>query len=156
MLTNLSEPEVRLLPMGVAFVFSLVGPMIYGHLLQKQANAELCSFLHGVSMFGILVGSISAGQYALDAYGEMSNEIFIAGMCFKNFAFYGLTWYVNNWIAGNGAQQMFFVVGGTSGFAVRSFRNAADLVFACHPHVYLREKVEKPLGEICTSNLLQC
>ena len=116
---NLSEPEVRLLPMGVGFVFSLLGPMIYGHLLQVQANAELCSFLHGVSMFGILVGSISTAEYALDAYREMSNEIFIAAMCFKNFSFYGLTWFINNWIAENGPQQVFFVVGGTNGFVVR-------------------------------------
>jgi hypothetical protein len=61
------------------------------------------------------VGSISAAEYALDAYREMPNEIFIAAKCFKSFSFYGLTWY-NNWIAGNGAQQVFFVVGVTSAF----------------------------------------
>jgi len=115
---HLSEPEVRLIPMAVALVISMIGVMIYGHLLQEQANAELCSFLHGISVFGLLVGTISACEYALDAYRDASNEIFVAAMAFKNFMFYGLTWYINVWIGKNGPQQVFLVLGGTTGFAV--------------------------------------
>jgi hypothetical protein len=69
-----------------------------------------------------MCGRIETHTY-FGAYREMSNEISIAVMCFKNFSFYGLTWYVNNRIAGNGAQQVFFVVGGTSGFVVRRLRD---------------------------------
>jgi len=57
--------------------------------------------------------STSVIVYALDAYRESSNEIFIMNMFFKNFLFYGLSLFVNNWAAADGAGDVYSVFGGT-------------------------------------------
>jgi hypothetical protein len=104
--------------MGLSLVFSAVGLFVYGYMLHKLASPEVASFFHGISLFGIIIGTITTAEYALDAYRDMANEIFIMAMVFKNFMFYGISWYVNNWIAEKGPEQMFFVIGGISIFVV--------------------------------------
>jgi hypothetical protein len=104
--------------MGIALIFSTMGLFVFGYMLHQLASPEVAAFFYGISTFGILIGSTSTLGYALDAYRDMSNEIFIASMAFKNFMFYGLSWYINPWIAENGPEQVFYVLGGTSAFVV--------------------------------------
>jgi hypothetical protein len=100
--------------MVFALVFSGIGLFVYGYMLQTQASPEVCSVFHGIMLFGILIGAITTSGYALDAYRELSNEIFIMAMVFKNFLFYGMSYFVNNWVAERGPEQMFDVLGGIS------------------------------------------
>ena len=117
--------------MSLVIVFSSVGLFVYGYLCHQFASAELCAFLDGILAFGVTIGLISLGQYALDAYRDLSNEIFIMTMTFKNFLFYGLTWFVNDWIAKKGREQMFFVWGGIDIFVVRLKIFPSMLIFQC-------------------------
>jgi hypothetical protein len=104
--------------MVFSLVFSSIGLFMYGHLLAIQASAIVCAVFHGIMLFGILIGAITTSGYALDAYRELSNEIFIMAMVFKNFLFYGMSYFVNNWVAQKGPEQMFNVLGGISAFFV--------------------------------------
>jgi len=105
--------------MPIAFVFSTMGLFVYGYMLHTLSSPEVAALFNGILFFGILCGAITTAEYALDAYRDISNEIFIAAMMFKNFMFYGLSWFVNEWIAEKGPEQMFFVLGGIAAFVVR-------------------------------------
>lgn len=65
-------------------------------------------------MAGVLIGSISSISYALDAYRESSNELFIMNMLFKNFMFYGISYVANDWVVREGPFNVLAVCGGTS------------------------------------------
>jgi hypothetical protein len=60
-----------------------VGMFVYGYMLETRASAILCSFFWGWMMFGVLIGGISPMSYALDAFRDISNELFIMNMLFK-------------------------------------------------------------------------
>jgi len=110
------EPEFRLVFMAPAAVACGLGMFLFGYTLSIGASAELCSFLQGVMMFGVLIGIFSTLSYGLDSFRNQSNEIFVMNMLFKNFMFYGLSNFANNWVAAAGPTQIMYVFGGTSLF----------------------------------------
>jgi hypothetical protein len=112
------EPEFRLFPMVICLIFTVLGLTLYGYGLQQHWNPPLTAIVHGVMLFGILIGVISSSAYILDGYRDLSNEVFIMCMAFKNFFFYGMSYYVNNWIATGGPMQMFGVFAGISAFVI--------------------------------------
>jgi len=93
---NLSEPEFRLVHMILALICCGVGMFGYGHFTQVGAAATTCAVFQGIMMTGVLIGTISPVAYALDAYRDSSNEIFIMNMLFKNFLFYGMSYVAND------------------------------------------------------------
>jgi len=107
------EPEYRLLPMAIALL-SGVGLMGFGALAEAQKSLYACATMHGLALFGIVAATTSASSYALDAYREMSSEIFVAGIIYKNFLFYGFSYFVNSWTARSGPAEVFYVFGGVA------------------------------------------
>ena len=105
------EPEYRLLPM-LAGLLSGAGLMAFGHLAQHYASYYATATVHGLVLFGIVAITIATSGYALDAFREMSSEIFVAGIVFKNFLFYAFSYFVNNWTATAGPAVVFDVFGG--------------------------------------------
>lgn len=57
-----------------------------------------------------------ANSYVVDAYRELSSEMFISNMMFKNFLFFGYSYFVNNWTAIKGPGEVFYVWGGLTLF----------------------------------------
>ncbi|KUJ16570.1 serine/threonine kinase 16 [Mollisia scopiformis] len=110
------EPEFRLVFMGLAGVVGGIGMFLFGYAMAVGANAILCAFLQGVMMVGVLVGIFATLSYGLDAFRNQSNEIFIMNMLFKNFMFYGLSNFANNWVEAKGPEQIMYVFGGTTIF----------------------------------------
>lgn len=53
-----------------------------------------------------------ANSYVIDAYRELSSEMFISNMMFKNFLFYGYSYFVNSWTATAGPGEVFYVLAG--------------------------------------------
>ncbi|KAF7553261.1 hypothetical protein G7Z17_g3769 [Cylindrodendrum hubeiense] len=107
------EPEFRL----VTCVFGLLcGASLFGFgaVSQSQGNIYIIDFMWGLTLFGtaFIIGPCST--YALDAFRGMSNEIFIANVMFKNFLFYGYSYFVNNWTGSAGPVPPFFTFGGIS------------------------------------------
>ena len=94
-------------------VLYTAGMIGYGWAIQHGLNVYGCVTLYGMMLGGGLICSTSVIVYALDAYRDSSNEIFIMNMFFKNFLFYGLSLFVNNWAAADGAGDVYSVFGGT-------------------------------------------
>lgn len=112
------EPEFRLFPMIFCLVFTVLGLALYGYGLQQYWNPPVTAVIHAIMLFGILIGAIASSAYILDAFRDLSNEVFIMAMAFKNFFFYGMSYYVNNWIVVGGPVQMFGVMAGISAFVI--------------------------------------
>ena len=110
------EPEYRLL-ISVLGVASGAGLFGYGYVTQNSGSPYVAATVHGVIIFGVMALIVATSSYALDAYRDMNNEIFIMGMMSKNFLLYGFTYFINNWLARTGPQHVFNVFGVT-GFAV--------------------------------------
>lgn len=105
------EPEFRLVPIIFGFIG---GPALmgYGVVLLHKGNMYLADFLWGMALFGIVFVTTPSSSYAVDAFRDMSSEIFIAGMMFKNFLFYAYSYFVNDWTADAGAAVPFYTFGG--------------------------------------------
>lgn len=112
------EPEFRLFPMIISLIFTVLGLSLYGYGLRQYWNPPVTAVVHAAMLFGILVGAITSSAYILDAFRDLSNEVFIMAMAFKNFFFYGMTYYVNNWIIKGGPLQMFGSFAGISAFVI--------------------------------------
>jgi hypothetical protein len=112
------EPEFRLFPMILCLIFTVLGLTLYGYGLQQYWNPPLTAIVHAVMLFGILIGAISSSAYILDGFRDLSNEVFIMAMAFKNFFFYGMSYYVNDWIVTGGPMQMFGTFAGISAFVI--------------------------------------
>ena len=80
---KLSEPEFRLVFMIPACIACGFGMFFFGYTLEVGSPAELCAFLQGVMMVGVLIGIFSTLSYGLDSFRSESNEIFVMNMVFK-------------------------------------------------------------------------
>lgn len=105
------EPEYRLVMMPLG-IFAGAAMMGWGVACQNHVNVYASATLHGLNMFGILAVAISAASYGLDAFRSLSGEMFVAGIIYKNFLFYGFSNFVNSWVARSGPAQVFYVLGG--------------------------------------------
>ncbi len=97
-------------------IFCSFGMFFFGYTLAHGSAAELCAFLQGVMMVGVLIGIFATLSYGLDSFRGQSNEIFVMNMLFKNFMFYGLSNFANPWVFDSGPEQIMYVFGGTSLF----------------------------------------
>ena len=113
-MSNSSEPEFRLIHMIGATIGCGVGMFGYGHFVQIGASAYVCALFQGIMMCGVLIGTIAPVSYALDAYRDASNEIFIMNMFLKNFLFYGISYVANDWVARDGPFVVLAACGGSS------------------------------------------
>jgi MFS family permease len=77
------EPEFRLVFMLPAGIACGIGMFLFGYTLEIGAAAEVCAFLQGVMMVGVLIGIFSTLSYGLDSFRSQSNEIFVMNMLFK-------------------------------------------------------------------------
>jgi MFS family permease len=109
------EPEYRLLVV-LGSLLTGVGLMAFGYLAQHQMSYYATATVHGIALFGIICATVGTSAYALDAYRSMSNEVFIMGMVYKNFLFYGFSYFVNDWTARSGPAEVFYVFGGVAFF----------------------------------------
>ncbi|KAL1970841.1 hypothetical protein VTN77DRAFT_2675 [Rasamsonia byssochlamydoides] len=101
----------------LAQIFSYPPYNLSTSFTQEGKSYYATATMHGVALFGIMFGTTTTGGYVLDAFREMSNEVFIMAMVFKNFLFYVFSYFVNEWTARAGPAQVFYVFGGVA-FAV--------------------------------------
>lgn len=108
------EPEYRLLGM-IPAVTIVIGLCLFGHFAEQGSSFYLTAFFHGMDLFGIVVAAISASTYVLDSFRDISSEVFIMNMVFKNFLFYGFSYFVNDWTATKGPAIVFYVFAAAAG-----------------------------------------
>jgi hypothetical protein len=107
------EPEYRLLGM-IPAVAVIIGLCLFGYFAEQGASYYLTAFCHGMDLFGIVCACIAASTYVLDAFRDISAEVFIMNMVFKNFLFYAFSYFVNDWTAKKGPAEVFYVFAGIS------------------------------------------
>ncbi|KAH7137413.1 major facilitator superfamily domain-containing protein [Dactylonectria estremocensis] len=107
------EPEFRLL---ILLLGCLTGPGViaFGYLAENGDSYYATSACHGVAMFGVTVVAVLTSNYILDAFRNLSNEVFISSMMFKNFLLFGMSYFINDVVAENGPQYTFKWFGGTA------------------------------------------
>ncbi|KAH0352804.1 hypothetical protein KCU83_g3382, partial [Aureobasidium melanogenum] len=105
------EPEYRLVVMLGGFLMG-GGLIAWGYMAEHGVNLYACVTVHGIVLVGVVSICTAATAYALDAYRDMSNEIFIAIMLFKNVVLYGFSEFVNGWTASAGPFVVYSVFGG--------------------------------------------
>ncbi|KAF3387328.1 hypothetical protein F1880_001413 [Penicillium rolfsii] len=107
------EPEFRL-PL-IIFAFICTGGLFgFGTVAQAEGNIFLIDFMWGMTLVGITFAVGPCSAYAIDAFRDMSNEIFVANVMFKNFQFFGYSYFINDWITQDGVASPFYVFGGVS------------------------------------------
>ena len=104
-----SEPEFRMLTLPIGTVLYTAGTFGYGFAVGNGQSLYLCNFLYGMMLCGGIITSSTVIVYALDAYRDSSNEIFIMNMLYKNFFYFGMSHFVNDWVVESGPGAMFSV-----------------------------------------------
>jgi len=104
------EPEYRLL-LSLLGVLSGGALILWGFLCHSGTSFYVTAMVHGIALFGNLCFNIPVSTYALDAYRDMSNEIFIMAMVVKNFLFYSLSTFITRWTDDSGIEHVFTVIG---------------------------------------------
>ncbi|CAK7236642.1 hypothetical protein SBRCBS47491_009707 [Sporothrix bragantina] len=110
------EPEFRLVLASVGGALTISGLSGFGYTVQTGQSIYLISFLWGMTLCGMSIVASITMAYALDSHPAHSVEIFIMNITFKNFFFYGLTNYIVEWFTDQGAQNLFGVIAGITGF----------------------------------------
>lgn len=85
------EPEFRLVLVIGVFVTSLLGYFLFGNLITEGKSPVVISTVWGIAVASMQFCSVAVGTYMVDAYRDISVEIFIIGMVFKNFMFFGFS-----------------------------------------------------------------
>ncbi|KAM0812530.1 putative Major facilitator superfamily domain-containing protein [Seiridium cardinale] len=106
------EPEFRLFLIIPALVLSCVGYFLFGPMVEAGKSPVAMSALYGIVTGGLQFIMMSVGTYCVDAYRDISVEIFIATMIVKNFLFFGFSYFLNDWIASEGPARTFYTVAG--------------------------------------------
>ena len=111
--SSLAEPEFRLPVMVTYVLFTATGFFGWGEAAYQQdpwpVPVVVCL---GLINLGVQLGTTSVVTYIVDCHREQAGEAFAVMNFIKNFFAFGLTFYLNGWVASQGVRNVFFVIGG--------------------------------------------
>lgn len=112
-LSSSLEPEFRL-PIMVTYVcFTATGFFAWGQSLSANDPWPVPIIVcMGLINLGVQLGTTGVVAYVSDAHRNHASEAFAVMNFVKNLFAFGLTFYVNDWIAVQGVKNCFFVIGG--------------------------------------------
>jgi hypothetical protein len=85
------EPEFRLIPMFLATVTSTIGYFLFGNLIVQGKPVLGIAAIWAVIVSSVQFLTFAVGGYMVDAFRNISIEVFIISMIFKNFLFFGFS-----------------------------------------------------------------
>ena len=85
------EPEFRLIPMLLATVTSTIGYFLFGNLIVQGKSVVGIAAIWAVIVSSVQFLTFAVGGYMVDAFRNISIEVFIISMIFKNFLFFGFS-----------------------------------------------------------------
>ncbi|KAH9862799.1 hypothetical protein J1614_010892, partial [Plenodomus biglobosus] len=107
------EPEFRLPVMVSYLVLTGSGFFAWGQSLHVQDPWPIPVIVcMGLINLGVQLGTTAVVTYVSDSHREQAAEAFAIMNFIKNIFAFGLTLYVNDWIAVQGVRNAFFVIGG--------------------------------------------
>lgn len=93
--------------------FTATGFFAWGQTLHEGAPWPLPVILClGFINFGVQLGTTGVVTYIVDCHRQQAAEAFAAMNFIKNLFAFGMTFYVNDWIASLGVRDCFYTIGG--------------------------------------------
>ncbi|CAJ2501541.1 Uu.00g043940.m01.CDS01 [Anthostomella pinea] len=105
------EPEFRLVLMIVVAILGGVGFFGFGLTVHYQTHWSGPVLTYGLANMALGFAGVCVFGYVLDSYPKLAEEAFVA-INARNFLTFGLTYFVNDWLAEDGALEVFCVLGG--------------------------------------------
>jgi hypothetical protein len=94
-------------------IFTATGFFAWGQAAEAQNPWEVPVIVGlGLINFGVQLGTTGVVAYVVDCHRDKAGEAFATMNFIKNCFAFGLTFYINNWIATQGVRNTFFVIGG--------------------------------------------
>lgn len=69
----------------------IVSSFLFGNLIQQGQTPVAASVMFGVVFVSVQLVAVSTGAYVVDAFRDISVEVFIISMTVKNFIWFGFT-----------------------------------------------------------------
>ncbi|KAI1611913.1 serine/threonine kinase 16 [Exophiala viscosa] len=104
------EPEFRLVLMTVVAVLGTVGFFGFGATVHYQTHWSGPVLTFGLANMSLAFASTCVFGYVIDSYPKLNEEAFVA-INARNLLTFGLTYFVNSWLAQSGALKVFCVLG---------------------------------------------
>ncbi|KIW20685.1 hypothetical protein PV08_01262 [Exophiala spinifera] len=105
------EPEFRLVLMVVVAILGTVGFFGFGATVHYQTHWTGPVLTFGLANMSLAFASTCVFGYVIDSYPRLNEEAFVA-INARNLLTFGLTYFVNDWLARDGALKVFCVLGG--------------------------------------------
>ncbi|XXH04186.1 centractin- actin- protein of the dynactin complex [Hypoxylon texense] len=103
-------PEFRLPPIIISFLIGVVGFFGFGATVHYQTHWTGPVLCFGLANMSLAISNASVFGYIIDAHKELSEEAFVA-INARNLLTFGLTYFVNDWLARDGVLAVFNVLG---------------------------------------------
>ena len=105
------EPEFRLPLMFVAMILGIVGFFGFGASVEYKTHWTGPVLCFGFANMALVFASTCVFGYVIDSYREHNEEALVA-INARNLLTFGLTYFVNGWLADQGPLRVFSVLGG--------------------------------------------
>ncbi|KAI1394340.1 MFS general substrate transporter [Hypoxylon trugodes] len=104
------EPEFRLPPIIISFLMGIAGFFGFGATVHFQTHWTGPVLCFGLANMSLAFSNASIFGYIIDSHKELSEEAFVA-INARNLLTFGLTYFVNDWLAKDGVLAVFNVLG---------------------------------------------
>jgi MFS family permease len=104
------EPEFRLVLIVVVIVLGTIGFFGFGASVHAQTHWSGPVLTFGLANMSLAFASTCVFGYVIDSYPKLNEEAFVA-INARNFLTFGLTYFVNDWLARDGALEVFCILG---------------------------------------------
>jgi hypothetical protein len=104
------EPEFRLPLMFVSLVLGIVGFYGFGATVEYQTHWIGPVLCFGFANMSLVFSATCVFGYIVDSYREHNEEAFVA-INARNLLTFGLTYFVNGWLADQGPLVVFSILG---------------------------------------------
>ncbi|KAI0134300.1 major facilitator superfamily domain-containing protein [Xylariales sp. AK1849] len=104
------EPEFRLPTVIIPLIIGAAGFYGFGATIHYQTHWSGPVLCFGLANMSLAFANACVFGYVIDAHKELSEEAFVA-INARNFLTFGLTYFVNDWLAKDGALAVFNVLG---------------------------------------------
>ncbi|KAI2638745.1 MFS general substrate transporter [Hypomontagnella submonticulosa] len=104
------EPEFRLPPIIISFLVGIAGFFGFGATIHFQTHWSGPVLCFGLANMSLALSNASVFGYVIDSHKELSEEAFVA-INARNLLTFGLTYFVNDWLAKDGVLAVFNVLG---------------------------------------------
>ncbi|KAI1635339.1 major facilitator superfamily domain-containing protein [Biscogniauxia mediterranea] len=105
------EPEFRLPPIIISFLIGVAGFFGFGATVHFQTHWSGPVLCFGLANMSLAFSNACVFGYVIDSHKELSEEAFVA-INARNLLTFGLTYFVNDWLAQDGVLAVFNVLGG--------------------------------------------